>query len=304
MPQWRRGSSLLIPRMPPRGPDWSRPGPDAVGILSGRNVWDTRSPDFAKNRHFGRLHGGAPGGPEKPVILFTACLNDPPVPGIGAPLKLPDRGALPNRVEVDGQAISLLGIDRVSESPLLAVERCRQAPSSGADILMYRELYSNGFYEWGASGLFIGPNNRDNAELRLCYMVGEFWAFLAHLKLVYSSLELDAPFTVRVSVRNARGLVLGNYGDEVFGPSWDIHKNWSFSPDDPRAGSRNIQWQHTFGCVGEMADGAIARAARAMADHICAEYGEGTPRCYGAGGAFCWRLWRHTRRVTLSGCQQ
>ena len=285
--------------MPPRGPDWSRPGPDAVGILSGRNVWDTRSPDFAKNHHFGRLHGGAPGGPEKPVILFTACPNDPPVPGIGAPLKLPDRGALPDRVEVDGQAISLLGIDRVSESPLLAVERCRQAPSSGADILMYRELYSNGFYEWGASGLFFGPNGRGNSELCLCYMVGEFWAFLAHLKLAYSRLELDAPFTVRVSVRNVRGLVLGNYGDEAFGPPRDIHKNWSFSPGVPRTGSVNIQYQHAFESAGEMTDEAIAQTAKGLAKHVCAEYSGGAPRCYGAGGAFCWKLWWRTRSETL-----
>ena len=53
----------------------------------------------------------------------------------------------------------------------------------------------------------------------------------------------------------------------------------------------------------EMTDGAIARAARGMAEHVCAEYGEAAPRCYGDDGAFCWRLWWHTRRETLRRCR-
>ena len=290
----------MMPRMPPRGPDRGRPGPDAAGLLSGRRVWHKDSVDFAKNPHyFGRLHGGVLDGPKKPVFLFTACPHDPsPVSSVNTLLVLPDRDELPARVEVDGHAIPLLGIDYVSDTPLIAFENCRRA-SSGADILMYRELHPYGLCEWGASGLFFAPNSRGNVELRLCHMVGEFWAFLAYTKHVYTALGLDAPFTVLMSIRNAGGLVLGNYGDEVFKRSWDAHKHWSFSPADPRTDSGNIQWRHAFASASEATDGAIARAAREMAGHVCLEYGEGQPRCYGDGGAFCWELWRHTRHETL-----
>ena len=302
MPARCRGAALLMPRMPPRGPDRSSPGPDAVGMLSSRNVWHKDSADFAKNPYFDLLHGGDLDGLGKPVFLFTACPNDPPVPGVGAPLVLPGWDELPPRVKVDDQNITLLGTDRLSDTPLIAFEKCRRAPS-GADILMYRELQPNGLCEWGASGMFIGPNSRNNIELRLCHMVGEFWAFLAYTKLVYARLEINCPFTALVSIRNARGLVLGNYGDEVSRPSWDIHKHWSFSPDDPRTNSVNIQWRHAFSSVTETTDKAIAQAAREMAGHICLEYGEGLPRCYGADGAFHWKLWWKTRHETLRGCQ-
>ena len=281
-----------MPRMPPRGPDRSRPGPDAVGILSSRRVWHKNSVDFAKNPYFDRLHGGVLDGPKKPVFLFTACPHDPsPVSSANTPLVLPDRGELPARVKVDGQTIKLPGIDYVSDSPLIAFEKCRWAPS-GADILMYRELHPYGLCEWGASGLFIDWNSRENTELRLCHLVGEFWAFLAYTKHVYTALGLNAPFTVLMSIRNAGGLVLGNYGDEVFSPSWDAHKRWSFSHDDPHTSSGNIQWRHAFASASEATDGAIARAAREMAGHVCLEYGEGQPRCYGGGGAFCWKLYQ------------
>ena len=293
----------MMPRMPPRGPDRSSPGPDAIGLLSGRRVWHKNSVDFAKNPHyFGQLYGGALGGPKKPAFLFTACLHDPPVPGVGVPLELPGRDALPARVKVDGQNIPLLGIDRLPDTPLIAIEKCGRAPP-GEDILMYRELQPDGLCEWGASSLFFGSNDCNNQELHLCHMVGEFWAFLAYTRLVYATLGLDAPFTVLVSIRNARGLVLGNYGDEVFNQSWDAHKHWSLSPPDPRTGSSNIQWRHAFSSASEATDGAIAQAAREMAGHVCLEYGEGSPRCYGADGAFHWKLWWKTRRETLRGCQ-
>ena len=200
---------------------------------------------------------------------------------------------LPALVEVDGQAIPVLGICRVSDSPTIAVKRCRLAPS-GADILVYREPHPYGLCEWGASGLFFGPSGGRNPELCVCYTVGGLRAFLAHLKLVYVKLGLDAPFTVLVSMRNASGLALGNYGDEAIGPPWYVHNNWSSGSGGPRTGSRNIQWRHAFGTVGEMTDGAIAQAARGMAKCVCAEYSGGPPRCYGAGGAFCWKQWRRT----------
>lgn len=275
-----------MPRMPPRGIERNCPGPNAAGILSGRSVWGRKSPGFAKSIHLGLLHSGALGGPERPVILFTACPNDPPVPGIGAPLALSYRDEPPARAEVDGQAIPVRGIGRVSDSPVIAVERCRRAPS-GADILMYGELHLYGLREWGAFGLFFGPSSRGNPELRLCCTVGEFWAFLAYLKLVCVKLGLDAPFTVLVSMRNAIGLVMGNYSDEAFGLPWDVHRNWSSGSGGPRTGSRNIQSRHAFGYVAKMTDGAIAQAARGMAEYACAEYGRGEPKCYGDNVVFC-----------------
>ena len=288
-------------RPAPRAPDRNHLGPDAVGMLSSRNVWHKDSADFAKNPWFDLLHGGALSGPKKPVFLFTACLHDPPVPGVGVPLELPGRDELPARVKVDGQDIPLLGIDRLSDTPLIAIEKCGRAPP-GADILMYRELHPHGLCEWGASGMFIDWNSRNNIELRMCHMVGEFWAFLAYTRLAYAALGLDAPFTALVSIRNAGGLVLGNYGNEVFSSSWDIHKHWSFSPADPGTNSVNIQWRRAFASTSEATDGAIAQTAREMAGHVCMEYGEGAPRCYGADGAFHWKLWWKTRRETLRGC--
>ena len=297
-----RGAARMMPRTPPRGISRNRPGPDAAGILSGRSVWGRRSPGFAKSLHFGLLHGGVLDGPGKPVILFTAYPNGPPVPGIGAPLSLPDRDELPARAKVDGPTIPVRGIGRASDSPMLSVERFRLAPS-GADILMYGVLRPYGLCEWGASGLFIGPSGRGNPELRLCCTVGEFWAFLAHLKLVCVKLGPDAPFTVLVSMRNASGRVLSNYGDKAFGPPWDVHRDWPSSPGGPRAGSRNIQWRHAFGTVGETTNGAIAQTARGMAKYVYAEYSGGPPRCYGAGGAFCWKLWWRTWSEALKRCR-
>ena len=297
-----RGAARMMPRTPPRGIGRNRPGPDAAGILSGRSVWGRRSPGFANSLHFGLLHGGVLDGPGKPVILFTAYPNGPPVPGIGAPLSLPDRDELPARAKVDGPTIPVRGIGRASDSPVMAVERFRLAPS-GADILMYGVLRPYGLCEWGAFGLFFGPSGGENPELRLCCTVGEFRVFLAHLNLVYVKLGLDAPFTILVSMKNAGGRVLGNYGDEVFGPPCDVHRNWPFSPDDPCTGSRSIQWRHPFEDVGEMTDRAIARAAMGVAEYIGAEYCKREPKCYGVDGSSCWKLWWRTGSKTPRRCR-
>ena len=155
-----------MPRMPPREPDRSYPGPDAAGMRPGRHAWDMGPPDFARNRHLGQLRGGALGGPGKLVVLLTACPNGPPVPGTGAPLSLPDRDELPARAEVDGPAIPVRGIGRASDSPVMAVEGLRLAPS-GAGILAYWELRPYGLCERGASGLFFGPSGEGMLDANL-----------------------------------------------------------------------------------------------------------------------------------------
>lgn len=288
-------------RIPPRGPDWISLDPDALALLKERKIHDTPHADFAKNRHFDGLHGGGLDGPDKPVVIFTACPNDPPTPNPSVQDELAESAGRPDSVTVDGQAISLLGIERVADDPLLMVERARRAPS-GANILMYREIHSNGLYEWGASGLFFAPNGRMNQELRLCYMAGEFWAFLEHTAQIYAGLGLDGPLTVLLSIRNSGRLVLGNYGDEVFHPSWDADKHWSFSPPDPTTGRANLQWLQAFGSAGKIAGEGAARAARDMTVHVCGAYDAGSPKCYG-GGRFSWKLWKHTRREIVRGSQ-
>ena len=204
----------MTPAPAPRGPDRGRLGPDALSFLASRNTLDADSADFAKNRHFLRLYGGPLDGRDKPVVLFTACPNDPLPPDLAMPSDLAEWAGPPARTSVDGQLVPLLGLSRMSASPLLVVEKSRRI-LFGGDALMYRELYANGFYECGSSALFLGPGGQGGTELRLCHMVGDFWAFLAHTVQVYARLKLDGPFTALLSIRNSGRLDLGNYGDEA-----------------------------------------------------------------------------------------
>ena len=278
----------------PWGPDRSRLGPDAVARLASRNTLDKTSPLFAQNRHFDRLHCKPFSNSGKPVVLFTACPHDLSVHKAAMAEDFLDWAGLPASVRVDGRIIPVLGLECVAFRPLLVVEKHRAPSLPDRDVLMYRELHPDGFCEHGASSLFFDFNTRKNMELRLCYTIGEFWVYLAHLKALYDEIGLNAPFSVFLSIRNSRSLVLGNYGDEVFEPSWDIHKHWSFAHGDPTTEQQNIQLRHAFDSVDEMTDEGIALVARGMAERICEEYGAGAPRCYN-GGAFSWRLWRRIR---------
>ena len=186
MPARRGGAARLMPRMPPRGPCRSRPGPDAAGTRPGRHAWDRGRPDFARNRHLGPLRGGALGGPGKPVVRLAACPNGPPVPGTGAPPSLPDRDGLPARAEVDCPAIPVRGIGRASDSPLRAAERFRLAPS-GSDILVYREQYPYGLCEGESSGRFFGPSGGGMLDANL-----DRGGKIAMLKCTLEALE-DRP---------------------------------------------------------------------------------------------------------------
>lgn len=284
--------------VPPRGPDRSHLGPDAITYLASRNTLDKAFPNFAQNPHFDRLHCEPFSNAEKPVVLFTACPHDPTLHKAAMAKDFLDWAGSPASVRVDGQNIPVLGLERVASKPLLVVEKHHDPSPPGRDILMYREFQPNGFCEHGASSLFFGFNTRKNRELCLCYTIGEFWVYLAHLKALYDEIGLDGPFSVFLSIRNSHKLALGNYGDEAFGPSWDIDKYGPPAHGDPTTNQQHIQLRHAFGSVGEMTDGGIAEAAREAAEHICYEYGAGAPRCYD-GAAFSWRLWRRIRREVV-----
>lgn len=279
----------------PRGPDRSHLGSDAIARLDSRNTLDKTSPLFAQNQHFDRLHCEPFSSAEKPVVLFTACPHDPTLHKAAMVEDFLDWAGSPVSVRVDGQNIPVLGLKCETYRPLMVVEKHHDPSPPGRDILMYREFHPDGFCEHGASSLFFGLNTRENRELRLCYTIGEFWVYLAQLKALYDKIGLGGPFSVFLSIKNSGSLVLGNYGDEAFGPSWDIDKYGPLAPGDPTTKQRNVQMRHAFASVGEMTDGGIAEAAREAAERICWEYGAGAPRCYD-GGEFSWKLWWKIRR--------
>ena len=305
----------MTPPAPPGDPRRGSLGPDARRLLDDRNVMDAASADFAKNLHFDRLHGGNLDGPERPVVLFTACPHDL-LARRASPAAVPDDIAKwavsPPPVTVDGQKIPLIGTDRAAARPpswndlaaarsVLAVERGGPA-LHGGDIIMYRELHPGGFCEWGASSLFFGPNGRASTGLRLCYMAGELRVFLEHLAPLYTRIGLDGPFTVFLSIRNSNRLVLDTYGDESLDRPWDICGAGPPARTDPATGSANIQWWHDFGSAGELAGGGAAQAVGDMAARVCSEYNEADPGCC-IGGAFPWLLWLHARDEALGGCR-
>ena len=283
-------------------------GADARRLLDDRHMMDAESEDFAKNLHFGRLHGGSLDGPEKPAILFTACPHDLLAQGAGVPDDATKWVVSPPPVTANGLDIPVLGTDRAAARPpswddlaaarsVLAVERGRPA-LYGGDVIMYRELHPGGLCEWGASGLFFGPNGRGSTGLRLCYMAGELRVFLEHLAPLYSRIGLDGPFMVFLSIRNSSRLVLDTYGDESLDRPLDIRGGGPPARVDPATSNANIQWWHDLGSAGELAGGGAARVAGDMVARVCAMYNEADPGCR-IGGAFPWHLWLHARDEAL-----
>lgn len=294
----------MTPPAPPGDPRRSGLGAAARRLLDERNVLDADSAGFAKNRHFDRLHGGNFDGPEKPVVLFTACPHDLLDHGGGSgavPDDVAKWAASPPPVKINGLSVPVLGTGRAAARPLswddraaaarsvLAVERGSPA-RYGGDILMYRDLQPGGFCEWGASGLFLGPSAWGSTELRLSYMAGEFRVFLGHLAPLYARIGLDGPFIVFLSIRNSNMLVLGGHGGAA--------------PGRPPAGADHttsrvsIQWMHDFGSAGGLAGGGAAQAVAEMVVHVCAEYSVHDPERY-IGGAFPCDMWRRAREEAL-----
>ena len=257
-------------------------------FLEGRNVLSSSPDNFAVNEHFCHLHSLLPDD-EKPAVLFTACPHD--LDG-NADVTAPEFAEWVEAtasVEVDGQQVRVPGLEpHVDIGRMLAIDWSPRAPP-GRNILTYRVFQSNGLFEFGTSHLFFTRNNRGNMEMHLCYLVGEFWSFLAQARLFYRKIGLDSPFTAFVSVRNSDCFHLGNYGDEALRPpSRRSVPSGRYSPATHR---RNISLRHAFGPARKATDEEIARAARDTARKVCNAYGETTPRCYDEGGSFSWKLW-------------
>ena len=200
----------MTPPAPLDDPSRESPGRAARRLLDDRHVMDAKPADFAKNPHFDRLRGGNPNGPEKPAILFTACPHDLLAQGDAVPGDIAKWITSSPSVTVDSRAIPVLGTDQAAAHSVLAVERGSTAHCSG-DVIMYRELHPGGHYEWGASGLFFGPNGRGSTGLRLCHMAGELRVFLEHLALLCARIGLGGPFMVFLSIRNSSRLVQSGY---------------------------------------------------------------------------------------------
>ena len=275
-----------------------RLGEAARGLLEGRGILSADSDSFAQNEHFPHLFSPVPDDGEKPAALFTACPHDLENDAdVTAPEFAEWVGATAG-VEVDGRRVRVLGLEpHVDIGRLLAIDLSPRAPFRRS-ILAYREFQSSGFFEFGMSHLFFTRNDRGARELHLCYMVGEFWAFLAQTRLFYRRIGLDAPFTALLSVKNSDRLRLGNYGAEALRPS--SHRN----VHSPVTHRRNISLQYGFKSVSEATDEEIARAARKAAREVCNAYGETTPRCYGGDGSFSWRLWGTVARNSARGGQR
>ena len=262
-------------------------------FLQGRNVLSASPDNFAVNEYFRHLHSPLPDD-EKPAALFMACPND--LDGnadVTAP-EFVEWVKATASVEVDGRQVRVPGLEpHVDIGMLLAIDQSPRAPSN-RNVLTYREFQSNGFFEFGTSHLFFDRNNRGNMEMHLCYMVGEFWSFLAQARLFYRKTGLDSPFTAFVSIKNSDRLSLGNYGDEVLRlPSRRSVPSDRYSPVTHR---KNIPFWHAFGPACEATDEEIARAAKEMAKQVCNAYGETIPRCYNEDGSFSWDLWSTVAR--------
>ena len=277
-----------------------RPSPDTERLLAGRKILSPESPDFAQNARFAGLYAGSLGDGEKPAVLFTAIPHDR---GARCDATAPDfmewaRSA--TSVEVDGRRIRMLGTKwSVDIGTLVAVES--HPETAGRNVVLYREFQSGGLFEWGTSYLFFGRNDRNKVELHLCYMVGEFWAFLASARLFYKKIGFDAPFSALLSVRNTRSLDLLNIGNEVYNGGWDIRRRFSPAPPDPATMHDHIQLPYTFSSTREMTDERIASVAKRAATDVCNAYGQAAPACYGADGSFSWRLWDDIASVATRG---
>ena len=291
----------MTPSAPPGDPRRGSLGRAARRLLDDCHVMDAESADFAMNRYFCSLHGGNLDGPEKPVVLFTACPHDLLAQGAAVPDDAAKWAASPPPITVDGRAIPVLGADCEAARPLLAVERGRPA-LYGGDVIMYRELHPGGPCEWGASGLFFALNDWGNTELRLCHMAGELRVFLEHLAPLYFRIGLDGPFTAFLSIRNSGRLVLGGYG--TGDPARPPYPGQSWPPArvDPATSSINVQWWHAFGSADDLAEGGAAQAVADMVAHVCGEYSADDPGCL-TGKALPWNRWLRARSEALERCR-
>lgn len=264
-------------------------GEAARAFLEKRQLLSVELPDFARNAHFDGLYSGSISDDEKPVVLFTARHHDLVNHHNITSLEFREWVESNVSVEVDGRRIRILGDEPDIDIGTLRVDqKCSYASSK--NIKMYREFKFSGFLEWGTSYLFFCPNDRGKVELHLCCLIGEFWAFLASARLFYKKIGLDAPFTVRPSIRNTHTPDLVNYGN-VDDDMWRLRYRPTVDPAAPATSHDHIQLPYAFRSVHGMTDESIASAARSAARDICSACHEATPRCDDANGSFSWGLY-------------
>ena len=273
---------------------------DAMRLLASRNIASEGSPLFAQNKYFARLHSPLSDA-EKPVALFTACphqLTD----GVDVTSEdFVDWSELITDIEVDGQQVAVPGFDHyIDIGTLYVAEKYASAPRN-RNILMYREVQSNGLCELGTSHIFFGGDNMKRTMIHLCYMIGEFWAFLAYARKFYKKIGLDAPLTVLLSIKNCHKLVLGNFGDNDKNRRILTRSQLQLEYEDHTINRRNIQLRYTFASASEMTNESIAAAAKKAAKDVCNAYGETTPNCYDIAGKFSWKLWKIVSRGAMRG---
>ena len=267
-------------------------------LLESRNILSDESPSFAQNEYFSHLHSPLPDN-KKPVVLFTSCPNHMGGNADVAAQKFKGWVESTSSVTVDGQQARILGFKtRVDIGRLVAVELHPRAPAVKT-ALAYREFRSTGFFEFGTSCLFFDRNSRGKMEMHLCYMVGEFWSFLAQARLFYLTTGLDFPFAAIMSIRNSDLVHLGNYGDEVLPRR--LGGRLAAGPSISPTHRKNISLRYDFKSVRGATDEEIARAAKEMAKQVCNAYGETTPRCYNEDGSFSWGLWHCVARNAARG---
>ena len=283
----------------PRSPPLRHSIRDATKrFLEGRNILSASTDNFAVNKHFRQLFSPVPDDRKKPAVLFTACPHDMRNSADVTSPEFVEWAEATAGVEVDGQRVRVLLLDpQVDIETLLATIRHPHAPLQ-RNILAYREFQSSGFFEFGSSHIFFGRRN-GRLEMHLCYLVGEFWSFLAQARLFYRKIGIDAPFTAFVSVRNNDLLHLANYGDEE--SHYSPYGNLSFGRHNSSVRRRYILLHHSFESVRGATDEEIARAAKETAKKVCNAYGETTPRCYNKDGSFSWGMWHAVARGAARG---
>lgn len=279
------------PRPPPR----RHPVNKKVNeLLKDRNILSAESDNFAQNRNFRHLHSPLP-DEKKPVALFTSCPHDLEGDADVASQEFKEWVESTTRVKVDGREVRVLGLGaRVNIGILMATEWHPDLHAFNR-ALAYREFQSSGFFEFGTSHLFFDVNQKGKMEIHLCYLVGEFWSFLAQARLFYQRAGLDFPFSAYLSIRGTNRLHLGNYGDEA------LQSRPPPESSIPPSFRRNISLRYDFRSARGATDGELARAAKKAAQEVCNAYGETTPKCYDPDGSFSWDLWNVVARPAAGG---
>ena len=273
---------------------------EAMRLQASRNVASASSPLFAQNEHFTRLHSPVPDDAKKPVVLFTACPHNLAASADVTSNKFVDWAKSITSLEVDGRQINVQGTEYAVDVGTLIFAKIRAKRNRLRRALLYRELQSSGLFEYGTAHTFFHINRRRRLEMDVCHMIGDFWAFLAYVRLFYKKIGLDSAFTVLLSIKNSRNAALQNDGIRPLGLTSPVRIR-APSPCELVTHHTNIQFSHDFGSASGMTNKDIAQVAKRAATYICNAYGATTPGCYNENGTFSWLLWEHALQAATRG---